>query len=611
MRENLFWASVLITSLLSVVLHVAGIEGLDSLLLLVLVSLISVYTIWEVLHDRRFETEHLVNLLMVSVGSLTYWLDLHLEGTLLLGMFGLAEILEHAAMERAESGLKELMEYLPKKAKVEREGELLEVEFDSIRRGDLVVVARGERVPVDGLVVRGRGHLDQSVVTGEPLPVAVEVGSYVHSGSLLVDGSIVVRALKVGGETFISRMLAMVEEFKGRKSSGERLVQRFSRYYLPLMLALSGLAWLVLGARAAIVLVAVACPSAFLVAAPATTLTSLAVAARRGVLFKGSAPVERASKVRVVALDKTGTVTLGRLVVREIHMGEEDFRLLASLELASQHPVARAIVEEARSRGLRLTIPEEVEEIPGEGIRGVVEGVEVIAGKASFVGVPGAESEGIAVHALIGGRYGYVTLGDVVNPLARRVVERLREMGLRVAMLTGDREENARPIAEGLGISELHADLSPEEKVKIVRRLRASGPVAMVGDGINDAPALAAADVGIAVGSLEASIEAGDVALVSGISSLPWLFEASRSVVSTFWSNMALVGASKAFAALLGVIGYIPLWAAVALGDDGGLLLVMVSLVRLVRKMSGGDGLRGGQITPISTSQGDRSLGHV
>ena len=602
MRENLFWASVLITSLLSVALHLAGIEGLDSLLLLVLVSLISVYTIWEVLHDRRFETEHLVNLLMVSVGSLTYWLDLHLEGTLLLGMFGLAEILEHAAMERAESGLKELMEYLPRKARVERDGELLEVEFDSIRRGDLVVVARGERVPVDGLVVRGRGHLDQSVVTGEPLPVAVEVGSYVHSGSLLVDGSIVVRALKVGGETFISRMLAMVEEFKGRKSSGERLVQRFSRYYLPLMLALSGLAWLVLGARAAIVLVAVACPSAFLVAAPATTLTSLAVAARRGVLFKGSAPVERASKVRVVALDKTGTVTLGRLVVREIHMGEEDFRLLASLELASQHPVARAIVEEARSRGLRLTIPEEVEEIPGEGIRGVVEGVEVIAGKASFVGVPGAESEGIAVHALIGGRYGYVTLGDVVNPLARRVVERLREMGLRVAMLTGDREENARPIAEGLGISELHANLSPEEKVEIVRRLRASGPVAMVGDGINDAPALAAADVGIAVGSLEASIEAGDVALVSGISSLPWLFEASRSVVSTFWSNMALVGASKAFAALLGVIGYIPLWAAVALGDDGGLLLVMVSLVRLVRRISGGGGLRGGQITPISTS---------
>ena len=193
-------------------------------------------------------------------------------------------------------------------------------------------------------------------------------------------------------------------------------------------------------------------------------------------------------------------------------------------------------------------------------------------------------------------------MGDVVNPLARRVVERLREMGLRVAMLTGDREENARPIAEGLGISELHADLSPEEKVEIVRRLRASGPVAMVGDGINDAPALAAADVGIAVGSLEASIEAGDVALVSGISSLPWLFEASRSVVSTFWSNMALVGASKAFAALLGVIGYIPLWAAVALGDDGGLLLVMVSLVRLVRRMSGGGGLIGGQSSPISTS---------
>ncbi len=582
--EDLFWASVLIASLISVILHVTGIEGLDSLLLLLLIVMISSYTAWEVLHERKAELEHVINLLMVGVGGLTYWLDLHLEGTLLLGMFGLAEILEHVAMERAESGLKELMEYLPRKAKVERDGSLLEVGFDSIRKGDLVVVARGERVPVDGLVVRGKGHLDQSVVTGEPLPVRVEMGSYVHSGSLLVEGSLVIRALRVGKEAFISRILAMVEEFKGRKSSGERLVQRFSKYYLPSMLALSALAWALLGVRASIVLVAVACPSAFLVAAPATTLTSLAVAARRGVLFKGSAPVEMAAKVRAVAIDKTGTLTLGRLVVRELHMDVEDFRLLASLELASQHPVARALVEEAKRRGLKLSIPEEVEEVPGEGIRGLVDGAEVVAGKASFVGVEEVTSGGVVVHASVGGRHGYVSLGDEVNPLAKEVIGRLKEMGLRVAMLTGDREENARPVAVGLGIHELYADLSPEGKVEIVKRLKEFGYVAMVGDGINDAPALAAADLGVAVGSLEASIEAGDVALVSGISSLPWLFRASRSVVSTFWSNMAFVGTFKAVAALLGVIGYIPLWAAVALGDDGGLLLVMVNLVRLARE---------------------------
>ncbi len=585
--EDLFWASVLVTSLASVILHMTGLEGLDSLLLLLLIVAISFYTFWEVFHERKVGVEHAVNLLMVGVGSLTYWLDLHLEGTLLLGMFGLAEILEHVAMERAESGLKELMEYLPRKARVEREGSLMEVGFGSIRRGDLVVVARGERIPVDGLVVRGGGHLDQSVVTGEPLPVRVEVGSYVHSGSLLVEGSLVIRALKVGGETFISRILAMVEEFKERKSSGERLVQKFSKYYLPSMLVLSAIAWILLGVRAAIVLVAVACPSAFLVAAPATTLTSLAVAARRGVLFKGSAPIERASKIRVVAVDKTGTLTLGRLTVKELHMDEGDFRLLASLELASQHPVAKALVEEARKRGLKLSIPEEVEEIPGEGIRGLVEGVEVVAGRASFVGADEVGSSGAIVHASVGGRYGYVILGDEVNPLARDVIERLLAMGLRVSMLTGDKEENAKQIAEGLGIRELYADLSPDEKVAVVERLREFGYVAMVGDGINDAPALAAADLGVAVGSLEASIEAGDVALVSGIQSLPWLFEASRSMVSTFWSNMALIGASKAVAVLLGVIGYIPLWAAVALGDDGGLLLVMANLVRLVRGVIG------------------------
>ena len=598
--EDLFWIAVLLVSLASVIMHVAGMEGVDSLLLPVLVVMISSFTLLDVIREREVEVEHAVNLLMVAVGLLTYLLDLHLEGTLLLGMFGLAEILENAAMERAESGLKGLMEYLPRRARVERAGSVEEVDFGSIARGDLVVVARGERIPVDGLVVRGRGHVDQSVVTGEPLPVPVEEGTYVHSGSLLVDGSVVVRALRVGDETFISRMLSMVEGFRERKSSGERLIQRFSRYYLPSMLALSALSWVTLGIRAAIVLVAVACPSAFLVAAPATTLTSLAVAARRGVLFKGSASMERASRVRVLALDKTGTLTLGRLVIREMSMDDEAFRLLASLELASQHPVARAIVEEARRRGLRLSIPDEVEEVPGKGIRGVVEGVRVVAGKAEFVGVEGAgpgkelgEGEGkgehpggVVVHTLVGDDYGYISLGDEMNPSARRVVEELRGMGLLVVMLTGDREESARPIARGLGIGELHSNLSPEDKVRLVEELRRrAGPVAMVGDGINDAPALAVADLGVAVGSLEASIEAGDVALISGISSLPWTLRTARSVIRTFWSNMALVGASKFTAALLGVAGYIPLWAAVALGDDGGLVLVMANLAGMVGRI--------------------------
>ncbi len=584
--EKGFWTTIMTISLASAMMHIAKLEAWDSTLLLVLVVLIAVYTAWEILRGREIEVEHIISFLMISVGLLTYWLNLHLEGILLLGMFGLAEILEQMAMEKAESGLRELMEYLPRKSKVKRNDEILEVDFDSIKRGDLVVVARGERLPVDGIVVGGEGHLDQSVVTGEPLPVKAGEGRYVYSGSLLLDGSLVVKALKVGKESFISRMLSMVEKFKERKSSSERLIQKFSKYYLPSMLLLSLLAWVLLGVRAAIVLVAVACPSAFLVAAPATTLTSLAIAARRGVLFKGSAPIEKAAKVRIAALDKTGTLTLGRLVIKDVKMDEESFRLLASLELASQHPVAKAIVEEARNRGLRLSIPEEVEEFPGEGIRGRVEGVEVAAGKASFIGVE-QDDGGMTVHLSVQDRYaGSISLGDKVNPEAKEIVDRLKDMGMHVVILTGDKRENAELIASSLGVEEFHAELSPEDKVRKIEELRKHGPVAMVGDGINDSPALAAADLGVAVGSLEASIEAGDVALMSGIGMLPWLFKSSKRSIKSFWTNIALVGLSKATAIVLGISGMIPLWTAVALGDDGGLLLVMGNLLAMAKSIA-------------------------
>ncbi|MDK2463812.1 MAG: cation-translocating P-type ATPase, partial [Candidatus Korarchaeota archaeon] len=528
---------------------------------------------------------------------------LHVEGELVLGLYGTAELLEHYAVERAESGIRYLIELMPRSAKVVRDGEVREVDPSEIRPGDAILVARGERVPVDGLVVDGWGSVDQSLVTGEPLPVEVAEGSYVYAGSLVVDGSLVVRALKAGGDTLLSKMLTLVSKFRQEKSSSERLVHRFSRVYLPAMLALALLSTAFLGLERSIVLIAVACPSAFLVAVPATMLTSLAASARRGVLFKGTPPMERAAEVKVVALDKTGTLTLGRPVVRRVvSLGDlaedEVLRVAASLELASEHPLARAIVDEARRRGMRLSVPGSVREFPGAGIDGVVDGRVVVVGRLEFLASRGGEppdisSEGILVLVAVDGSVaGAIELGDEVNPDSAEVVRRLMSEGLHVVVLTGDRRESAEPIVRSLGVSEFYADLTPEDKYRIIEELRERyGPVAMVGDGINDAPALAKADVGFAVGGIDAAIEAGDVVLVSGLKRLPWAIQISKITVSKTWQNLAIILAAKSAAALLGLAGILPLWAAVAIGDDGGLILTSLNVVAGLRRVMAADDL--------------------
>ncbi|HDI86523.1 MAG TPA: cadmium-translocating P-type ATPase [Candidatus Korarchaeota archaeon] len=560
--EKLAWLTISALALGSAALHWLGVEGLEAYTLLLVIAVIGLYILYEVVSRRELEIEHGVAALMTIVGVITYRLNLHVEGELVLGLYGTAELLEHYAVERAESGIRYLIELMPRSAKVVGEGEVREVDPSEIQPGDTILVVRGERVPVDGLVVDGRGSVDQSLVTGEPLPVEVAEGSYVYAGSLVEEGSLMVKALKAGGDTLLSKMLALVNKFRQEKSSSERLVHRFSRIYLPTMLALALLSTAFLGLERSIVLIVVACPSAFLVAIPATMLSSLAASARRGVLFKGTPPIERAARVRVVALDKTGTLTLGRPVVRRI-VGLEGFaevevlRLAASLELASEHPLARAIVEEARRRGLRLSIPSSVREFPGAGIEGIVDGRAVIVGRAEFLASRGIEPPALVPNGMLvmvatdGSVCGALELGDEVNPDSAEVVRRLIENGLHVVVLTGDRRESAEPIVQSLGVGEFYADLTPEDKYRIIEDLRERyGPVAMVGDGINDAPALARADVGFAVGGIDAAIEAGDVILVSGLRRLPWVLQISRITVSKAWQNLAIILAAKLAAAL-------------------------------------------------------------
>ena len=592
--KELTWISIILLSIAAVIIHEIGLTPVH--LLSISLAILAVNFATRLIAERSFSIEQAVTLLMFSVGMLTYLFNLHVEGSLVLGLFALAEILEDYAELRAERSLRSLMEYMPRRAKLISGSSVVEVDVKDVGVGDLILVGRGDRIPVDGVVVEGIGEVDQSVITGEPLPIVVRQHETVYAGSLVVNGAFKLRALASGDSTLLSRLVALVEEYKERKARIERLVHRFSKAYLPLMLLLALLAWAMLDVRATLVIIAVACPSAFLVSISSTLLYSLALLARRGVLSKGTAPIELASKARILAFDKTGTLTLSRPRVERIIACKdgtsptEILKLAASIEVASNHPLAGAVVERARTENLRLLAFESISELPGMGVVGTVNGFEVAVGSMELmvkIGVRVLDRELSSPHVYVacnGELLGIITFSEDVDPRSQLIVKELREMGFRIAMLTGDRKENARKVAQTLGISDFYAELSPEDKVLLIEDLRRrhEGIIVMVGDGINDAPALAAADLGIAVGSIQAAIEAGDVALThKNLECIPYFFKFSRKVFRKIFENLVAILAVKTCVILLSIYGLVPLWVAVALGDDGALLLAFINILML------------------------------
>ena len=426
------------------------------------------------------------------------------------------------------------------------------------------------------------------------MPVSVGIGSFVYGGSLLLSGALKIKSTSSGDKSLISRLVQLVEKYKDRKARVERLVYRFSRFYLPSMLAIAVVSWFLLSPQVAIVVIAIACPSAFLIAITSTTLYSLATLSRMGVLSKGTQPIENASKVKIVAFDKTGTLTLGtprvsKIVALNEMQPSEVLRLAASIEVASNHPLARAIVERAKDEGLSLLEFRDVKEIPGKGVVGRVDGFEVKVGSGDLVGASDVEDieSGPRAYVSVNGRVvGAILFEEESNPVSLRAIKLLKQMNIGVVLLTGDKKENAERVARSLDIEEFHAELRPSDKVSLIEDLRRRyGYVAMVGDGINDAPALAAADLGIAVGSLEAALEAGDVVITShNLLGVPNLIRFSRRIVKIIFLNLGIVGAMKALVIILSALGLIPLWLAVAIGDDGSLALTLLNNVLLIRQ---------------------------
>jgi len=565
------------------------------------------------------------------------------EAASLAVLFNVAELLERYAVDRARNSLGELLELAPETAAVRRDGETVEVPVADVAVGETVVVEPGEKVPLDGRVVEGESALDESPITGESVPVDKTAGDEVYAGSIAANGYLEVEVTAAADDSTLSRVIDLVESAQERKTRREQFVDRFAGYYTPLVVAVAVLTatvpplafgvpaieWLVNG----ITFLVIACPCAFVISTPVTVVSGITSAARNGVLVKGGDHLERMGEVDAIAVDKTGTLTTGELSVTDVvplnGNDEADvLRCARGLEARSEHPIAEAIVGHADRSGVGGD-PEVggFESLTGQGVRADLDGATHYAGKPGLFEdlgfdlnhvhfttsggelaaearqlcdregcldlvddtIPRLQSEGKTV-VLVGREdeiEGLVAVADTVRPAAARTVAALRERGLSVVMLTGDNEGTARAVAAEVGVDDFRAGLLPEDKVGAVEELQAEyGGVAMVGDGINDAPALATADVGIAMGAAgsDTAIETADIALLGDdLSRLPYLASLSRTgnsvIRQNIWGSLG-VKALLAVGIPFGVVGVIH---AVLIGDVGMTTAITGNAMRLGR----------------------------
>jgi Cd2+/Zn2+-exporting ATPase len=541
-------------------------------------------------------------------------LDFLFEAATVLFLYSLAEYFEYYIQDRARKTVEKLSQFMPDKARVIINGSEESVNVKDVQLGSTILVRPGERIALDGTVVEGSSLVDQSLVTGESVPIQKGTGDGVYAGTLNSTGVLKLFVSKSCGETLVSRIVKLVIESKKRKASIEKLVDKFARVYVPVVISLAAFTALFLPRITggsfeiwlyrSLILLVVSCPSAFVVSVPATIFTAVTVAARKGVVVKGGVYIEKMARVKAVVFDKTGTLTLGKPSVNDVKSVEETDRhalaYAAALEQYSNHPLAQAVVKKARELNLDFSGLEvkDVKEIPGKGMVGYVDGVQVVVGNMELMKQYRCDCQGInetyenEKHTTIcvskdRSAIASFCVLDEVREDAVEAVKALKKAGIYTVMLTGDKQEIAEEVAKKLGMDESHAELFPEDKLRILNETKAKyGFVAMVGDGVNDAPALAASDVGIAMGGskVDVALESADVVLVKDeLAQVPYMIKLSKKTVGIAKQNIAASLAVKIFLGALGLMGFVPLWFTVASGDDGVTMLVLLNTLRLTK----------------------------
>lgn len=511
------------------------------------------------------------------------------------------EYVENFTTEGARRAVKDLTAMIPQTARVERDGSEQEIPVSEVRNGDTVIVRPGEKVPVDGEVISGQATMDQSVLTGESMPVEVAAGAQVFAATIARLGSVRIRAARVGPDTTFGRVVKMVEEAEANRAEVQRFADRFSTFFLPVVAGIAALTFIIrrdpLAAAAVLV---VACSCSVALATPVAVLASIGASAKRGLLIKGGKYLESLARADVLLLDKTGTLTLGKPQVTDVISlngldPAEILALAASAERYSEHPLAEAVRAATRERNLPLVEPQEFEALPGLGIRARIAGRRVVIGNRQLV--PGAaelaaaaelEQQGKTLLYLArdGELTAVIAAADTLRPEVPAALAALRDLGIRrIELLTGDNERTARALAEKLGV-DFRASLLPEDKISIVKAYQAQGhTVVMVGDGVNDAPALAQADVGIAMGAAgsDIAVEAAHIALMRDDWSLvPEVLRIARRTLRVVKMNLGFTAVYNLIGITLAALGFLPpIFAAAAQSlPDLGILANSARLLR-------------------------------
>ena len=534
------------------------------------------------------------------------------EAAALAFLFSVAELLERFAMDRGRRAIAQLVELAPERAdRLDPEGSVEVVAVALLRLGDRIRVRPGDKIPADGRIVTGSSHVNEATITGESRPARKGPGDHVFAATLNVEGALDVEVTADAAHSTLARIVRLVREAEARRAPVERLVQRFARIYTPLVTGAAalvmivppllfhadGVEWFVRG----LTLLVIACPCALVIATPVTLVSALTAAARHGVLVKGGEHLERLGAIRALAMDKTGTLTLGALQVHDFRAdppAEADrlLRRIAAVESRSEHPIGRAIVEFTRARGIRADLDVTAFKAePGQGVVARVDGTGLRIGTEIFIAGPAgaplplSAPNATEVHARTDdGQSGTFAIADRPRPEAREAITRLRALGIGpLVILTGDARVVAERIGADIGVDDVIPRLLPADKVDAIRVLRERhGSVAMIGDGVNDAPALAEADVGIAMGAAgsPSAIETADVALMGDdLSRLPFAITLARRARSTIRFNIALALGIKLLLVLGALTGAVTLAEAVLVGDLGGSLIVTMNALLLGR----------------------------
>lgn len=569
---------------------------------------------WRAARAFRPDMNLLMVMAVIGAAAIGEWF----EAATVAFLFAVSEALEAWSVGRARRAVEALLAIAPETVRIIDAGGMGEVPAKDVTVGMRFLVKPSERIGLDGVVRTGVSAVNQAPITGESMPVSKEPGAAVFAGTINGDGALEVESTKAAGETTLASIIRLVGQAQTRRARAEQWVDRFARVYTPVVfLAAIAVAvvpplfgggdwneWLYRG----LVLLVIGCPCALVISTPVSVVAALASAARHGVLIKGGLYVESPATVRAVAMDKTGTLTEGHpavveIVAREGHTERELLAIVAGLESHSDHPLARAIVARAVAEGVTPATASDFQIIQGKGATGNVEGRPYWLGSHRYLEERGSETPDIhtALETLAAtGRTvvvvgegegahvcGFIALADPVRPTARETVEALKRAGVEhVIMLTGDNEPTARAIASQTGITEFRAELLPQDKVTAIEELvQRYGTVAMIGDGVNDAPAMARATLGVAMGAAgsDAAIETADIALMTDdLSRLPWLVKHSRRAVAIIRQNIVMSIAVKAVFVMLTVVGFASLWAAIA-ADMGVSLIVIANALRLLR----------------------------